>query len=130
MAPIPGAFDPPTYSPNIKTGLFGLGFCSQISAAIAGGQILAIGEGLAALHHRQIDGSAIAEHFGHGAAVTVFCLGADRHHRTDRGQPLQVLTGSGPIRGLGHLWGINASQADCQPLGAIGDPDRVAIPYR
>jgi len=113
MAPIPGAFDPPIYSPDTTAGLFGLGVCSQISTAITGGQILAIGEGLAALHHRQIDGSAIAEHLGHGAAVAVFYLGADRHHRTDRGQPLQVLTGSSPIGGLGRLGGINASQANC-----------------
>ena len=58
MAPIPGAFDPPTYSPNTTAGLFGLGLGSQVGAAITSGQILAIGEGLAALHHRQIDGAA------------------------------------------------------------------------
>ncbi len=55
---------------------------------------------MAVLHHRQIDGSAIAEHFGHGAAVAVFFLGADCHHRTDRGQLLQVLLGgNGSIAG-------------------------------
>jgi hypothetical protein len=121
MAPIPGAFDPPTYSPNIKTGLFGLGFCSQISAAIAGGQILAIGEGLAALHHRQIDGSAIAEHFGHGAAVTVFCLGADRHHRTDRGQLLKLLLGGTVISAGGRLLDLGVR------LGAAKVSDTVRL---
>jgi len=69
MAPIPGAVDPPTYSPHPTAGLFGLGLSRQVGATIAGGQIVPIGEGLTALHHRQIDGSAIAEHFGHGPPI-------------------------------------------------------------
>ena len=40
--------------------------------------------GGAAALHRQVDVSAIAEHLGHGAAVSVDGLGAKRHHRTDR----------------------------------------------
>jgi hypothetical protein len=48
---------------------------------------------LAVLHHRQIDGSAIAEYFGHGAVVAVFFLGADCHHRTDRDHPLKIFLG-------------------------------------
>jgi hypothetical protein len=60
MAPIPGAFDPSSYSPNTTAGLLGLGLGSQVGATIAAGQIFPVGEGLAALHHRQIDGSAIA----------------------------------------------------------------------
>ena len=40
--------------------------------------------GGAAALHRQVDVLAIAEHLGHGAAVSVDGLGAERHHRTDR----------------------------------------------
>ena len=128
MALIPGTFDPPTYSPHLTAGLFGLGFIRQDDFTISGVQILAMDEGLAALHHHQIEGSVIAEHFGHGAAVAVFGLGADRHHRTDLGQLLQVLTGSVPIGGLGRLGGINARQADCQPLRAISYQQAISNP--
>ena len=60
----------------------------QVGGAIAGGQILPVGESLAAAHHRQVDVLAIAEHLGHGAAVLVDGLGAERNHRTNRGQGL------------------------------------------
>jgi len=74
MAPNPGAFDPSGYSPHPSADLLGLGLGSQVGATIAGGQILAIGEGLAALHHGQIDGSTITEDFGHGPPIAVFRL--------------------------------------------------------
>jgi len=63
-------------------------------------------------------------------AIAVFRMGAVRHHRTDRGQLLQELTGSDQIGGLGRLGGNNASQVDCQPLGAFNDPVGVSIPHR
>ena len=60
------------------------GISPQVSGGIAGAQILPVGKGLAAAQHRQVDVLAIAEHLGHGAAVSVDGLGAERHHRTDR----------------------------------------------
>jgi hypothetical protein len=45
----------PTYSPDTKAGLFGVGLGIQKGATIASGKILAKGQGLAALHHRQVD---------------------------------------------------------------------------
>ena len=74
MAPIPGAFNPGNHNPDPTAGLFGLGLGSKVSGAITGGQILAIGEGLAASHHRQIDRSAITEDVGHGPPIAVFRL--------------------------------------------------------
>jgi hypothetical protein len=56
----------------------------QVGGAIAGDQILPVSENLAAAHHRQVAVLAIAEHLGHGAAVLVDRLGAERHHRTLR----------------------------------------------
>ena len=75
------------------------------------------------MHHRQIDRSAIAEHLGHGAAVAVFRLGADCHHRTDRGQFLQVLlggTGSGAVGRLVDL-GVRLGAAKVSNPGRLFD---------
>ena len=64
-------------------GLFGLGLGSQVGATIAGGQVLAISEGLAVFNHGQIDGSAITEDFGHGPPIAVFRLNLETDHRSD-----------------------------------------------
>jgi hypothetical protein len=117
MAPIPWAFDPPTYSPNTTAGLFGLGLGSQVGATIAGGQVLAISEGLAVFNHGQIDGSAITEDFGHGPPIAVFRLNLETDHRSDWQVLLQLRTGSDPKGGLGRLGGVNAGQANGDPLG-------------
>jgi len=73
------------------------------------------------LHHRQIDGLAIAEYFGHGAAVAVFFLGADCHHRTDRGQLLQVLLGGTCSGAGGRLLDLGVR------LGAVKVSDTVRL---
>ena len=98
-------------------GLFGPGLGSQVGATIAGGQLLAASEGLSALHHGQIDGTAIAVDFGYGPPIAVFRLNFETDHRTEWQELLQLSTASGPIGGLGHFGGVNAGQANGVLLG-------------
>jgi hypothetical protein len=112
MAPIPRPLDPPRHGPHADPLPLRGGLSPQVGGAIAGGQILPVGESLAAAHHRQVDALANAEHLGHGAAVLVDCLGAECDHRTDRGQLLQALPRSGAIGALGRLGGVDTGHAD------------------
>jgi hypothetical protein len=112
MAPIPRPLDPPMHGPHADPLPLRGSLSPQVGEAIAGGQILPVGESLAAAHHGQVDVLAIAEHLGDGAAVLVDCLGAECNHRTDRGQLLQALPRSGAIGALGRLRGIDTGHAD------------------
>ena len=101
VAPIPRPLDPARYGPHADPLPLRGGLSSQVGGAIAGAQILPVGEGLAAAHHRQVDVLATPEHLGHGAAVLVDGLGAKRHHRTDRGQLLQPLPAASLVELVG-----------------------------
>ena len=84
LAPIPRPLDPPRHGPHADALPMRSSLSPQVGGAIAGGQILPVGESLAAAHHCQVDVLATAEHLSHGAAESVDRLGAERHHRTDR----------------------------------------------
>jgi len=84
LAPIPRPLDPPGHGPHSDALPLRCSLSPQIGGAIAGAQILPVGEGLAAAHHCQVDVLTIAEHLGHGAAVLVDGLEAECDRRTDR----------------------------------------------
>ncbi len=71
---------------------------------------------MAALHHGQIDGTAITGDFGHGPPIAVFRLYFETDHRPYWQVLLQLRTGSDPKGGLGSLGGANAGQANGDPL--------------
>ena len=129
MAPTPRPLDPPRHGPHPDPLLLRDGLSPQVSGAIAGAQILPVGKGLAAAHHRQIDVLPIAEHLSRGATVSVDALRAESHHRTDRGQLLQSLPGRSAVGALGRLGGVDAGHADRLPLAAIHHPQGVAITH-
>ena len=112
FAPIPRPLDPSRHGPHADPLPLRGSLSPQVGGAIAGAQILPVGESLAAAHHHQVGVLAIAEHLGHGAAVSVDRLGAERHHRTDRGQILQALPRCGAVGALGRLGGVDAGHAD------------------
>ena len=78
MTPIPRPLDSPRHSPNADPLTLRGGLGPQEGGAIAGAQILLVGEGLAAAHHYQVGVLAITEHLSNGAAVLVDGLGAER----------------------------------------------------
>lgn len=88
----------PRLEPRTTAGSLGGSFCSQMDGGIAGSQMPAIGEGLSALHHGQIDGSAITNDFGHSANIAVFLLELQIDGGPDRQELLQLSPPKGLIR--------------------------------
>ena len=88
--------------------MLGLGFGGEVGAAIAGGQIPAVGEGFAAADHRQVDRTPIPEYLRHGAAVAVPGLDAEIHSGTQWDELLQLLTRGRSVGALGGFRRIDA----------------------
>jgi len=84
LAPIPRPLDPPRHSPHADPLPLRCNLSPQVGGAIAGGEILPIGETWPLLTIARLVFWPPRNTSGHGAAVPVDGLGAKRHHRTDR----------------------------------------------
>lgn len=63
--------------------------CSQVGGLITLAKVPAIGKGLPAADHRQVDIHSAADHFRHGAAIAICVENTERHPTAHRSQPLQ-----------------------------------------